>query len=134
MDSRRFVSEEIVTGLRILLLLRLEGTPAKDTITMVGKTWIIAFFRLKINWTEEKDRWRIREAFEKYSSQAKSTDRWPTPRQIIELLPPRIPPLMLNAPTRTPEQIAAMRKMIAENRKKLQPILEQLTAKMRMPQ
>ena len=133
MDSRRFVSEEIVTGLRLLLLLRLEGTPAKDTITMVGKTWIIAFFRLKTNWTEEKDRWRIREAFEKYTSQVKSTDRWPTPRQIIDLLPPRIPPLMLNKPERTPEEIETKLKERSENRKKLQPILEQLTAKMRMP-
>ena len=133
MDSKRFVSEEIVTGLRLLLLLRLEGTPAKDTITMVGKTWIIAFFRLKTNWTEEKDRWRIREAFEKFNSQVKSTDRWPTPRQIIDLLPPRIPPLMLNKPERTPEEIETKLKERSENRKKLQPILEQLTAKMRMP-
>ena len=93
-----FIHNEIITGIQKLMTLRLAGSPAADTITATAGTWIEAIAGLDVNWNAEQDRWRIAKAFEKLIV---TCERWPSPKQFINCLPPRPPQAALPLPKMT---------------------------------
>ena len=83
----------VIDGLQTLLVLRLDGSPANDTVQAVANVWINVFTRQPIAWDEELDTPRLREAFLRGASYLKA---WPSPRGILDYLPPRPQRLSLN--------------------------------------
>ena len=78
----------VITGLQMLMTLRLPGAPAQDTMDVVAEVWIAAFARgRRIGWDEGRDPARIEAAF---IACAATTERWPTPGRVLDLLPPRL--------------------------------------------
>lgn len=123
---------EVLEGLQRLLTLRLPGSPAQDTIILTSDTWSNAVYVKCGNWQDNLDKGRISFAFAKLFA---SVDKWPTPKQLIELIPPRSQPKVkvLNAPKRSPEEIEAQRIKNAKNRDKLQQIFNSLFKNKEMP-
>ena len=74
----------IVEGLQFLLTLRLDGSPALDTIQVTGAAWIRSLWRRRW-WHQERDLPRIIAAFD---SIAASFTSWPAPVHLIRALPP----------------------------------------------
>ena len=73
----------IVDGISLLMTLRLDGSPAADTIKATGAAWIRALWRRRW-WHQERDHPRIIAAFD---SIAASFTRWPAPAHLINALP-----------------------------------------------
>lgn len=76
----------VIDGLQLLLTLRLSGAPAEDTIEKVMDVWILAFRRGRVIDWQEGDGERVRAAFVTVAAHA---ERWPTPSQVLDRLPPR---------------------------------------------
>lgn len=123
---------EVLEGLQRLLTLRLPGSPSQDTIILTSDTWANAIYAKCGNWQDKLDKGRINFAFSKLFA---SVEVWPTPKQLIELMPPRKRPeiKVLNEPEKTPEEIAALKKKHAENRKKLHQIFSSIFKNKEMP-
>lgn len=95
----------ILEGLQLLLTLRLSGAPAEDTIDAVADVWLLTFKRGRaIDW-QEGDGERVRAAFVAVAAHA---ERWPTPSQVLDRLPPRPERPRLPRPTRPmPSEVRA---------------------------
>jgi hypothetical protein len=76
----------VVSGLQFMWALGLPGTPASDLATLTAQAWVQALHSAPFAWNEEQDRARLQEAFKAAASQA---ERWPTPRAVLNALPPR---------------------------------------------
>lgn len=87
-----WLMDAIVDGLSALLALRLDGAPAHDSAVMTAKTWAVAFMAQPRLWDCQRDAPRVSQAFATLVGQV---NRWPTPRQLLDVLPPPPPPLML---------------------------------------
>ena len=74
----------IVDGISLLMTLRLDGSPAADTIVATGAAWIRSLWRRRW-WHQERDLPRIVAAFD---SIAASFTSWPAPAHLIHALPP----------------------------------------------
>lgn len=81
-----WLRNSIIEGLQTLLVLRLNGTPAVDTITAVAEVWIAVFNSQPIKWSEQQDADRIRQGFLKAAGTLKD---WPAPSQVLNCLPAR---------------------------------------------
>ncbi|GAB6139896.1 hypothetical protein JCM14076_06250 [Methylosoma difficile] len=81
-----WLRDSIIEGLQTLLVLRLNGTPAVDTITAVAEVWIAVFNNQHIKWNQQQDADRIREGFLKAAGTLKD---WPAPCQVLSCLPAR---------------------------------------------
>lgn len=75
----------IVRGVMFLYGLALEGVPAHDTIQSVALSWV-ALLWTGYEWHEEVDAPRIQKAFQ---ALALASVRWPSPKLLMERLPPR---------------------------------------------
>lgn len=76
----------ITTGIQQLLVLRLKNPPAMDSISSLVLLWIRIFKNQPIVWNEALDAPRIQEAFMRCMA---SVDSFPTPKQVLDLLPAR---------------------------------------------
>ena len=81
----------MIDGLTMLLTLRLVGSPAADTVAATAQTWsrVLAHGR---EWDEARDVKRFQTAFMVLASE---TDRWPSPKDFLDKLPPPPAPLKL---------------------------------------
>lgn len=77
-------TNEIIDGLTKLMSLSLDRTPASDLVQITAATWIDATSYDR-DWQQERDTPRIRGAF---STLARTSDSWPSPRKFLEALPP----------------------------------------------
>ena len=82
----KFVSDELLTGLQKLMMLRLEGAPPADGIKLTASVWMEAIASLPIQWDEQQDAGRITRAF---ACLLAEIERWPAPKILIKHLPPR---------------------------------------------
>ena len=76
----------IAEGLQALIALSLENTPAADTITATADIWHLVLTKSRLD-IEEIDQPRIVNAFTLLL--AKRLGKWPEPKDLKELLPPR---------------------------------------------
>ena len=83
MDAPDWLRREVAAGLQALLLLRLESSPAADTIVGVLEVWLVALADRRA-WSEERDTERVRRGFAVLSGRL---TRWPAPVQLLEALP-----------------------------------------------
>lgn len=94
-----FVSA-IKDGLKAMISLRLDGTPAVDLLPTTRDIWIAALWPGR-DWTEHLDRDRLHEAFRALAADA---TRWPAPAELRTRIPRRALPTALPAPALSPEQ------------------------------
>ncbi|RRD90089.1 hypothetical protein [Conchiformibius steedae] len=112
------VNNTLVECLQYTLTLRLDYAPAADAIEGTMMAWQTTFDNLPWAWDEERDSQRLKQAFATFWANA---ERFPTPRLIIDSLPPVPPPTVKLLPHKpTPEQMAA-------NRNRLQQLLKILS-------
>lgn len=95
------VRDAILDGLSALHLLRLPNAPAHARMEEVTGVWLAVLEAHCRHWTPERDKGRMEAAFMRMCAEA---ERWPTPRQIIDRIPPRKPLPQLPKPKRTAEQ------------------------------
>ena len=114
------VSDELLTGLQKLMMLRLEGAPPADGIKLTASVWVEAIASVNISWVEQLDKGRITAGFTRLFAEI---ERWPTPKMLIRCLPPRPePPKLEHKRQLTPEEKARGR----ENLKKLYQIIAEI--------
>lgn len=103
----------VIDGLQLLLTLRLSGAPAEDTIEKVCDVWILAFRRGRAIAWQDGDGERVRAAFVTVAAHA---ERWPTPGQVLDRLPPRPERPCLPRPKRPmpPEVRAQLDELLAK--------------------
>lgn len=94
--------ESIKDGLKALLSLRLDGTPALDLLPTTRDIWIAALWAGR-DWTEA-DAPRIHQGF---VALARDATRWPSPAELRQRLPARRQEPGLPAPALTQEQRSA---------------------------
>ena len=82
----KFVSDELLTGLQKLMMLRLEGAPPADGIKLTASVWVEAIASVNISWAEQLDKGRVTRAF---ACLLAEIERWPAPKMLIKHLPPR---------------------------------------------
>lgn len=106
---------EIFTGLAKLLVLRLPGAPWEEEAEYTQQTWIEVLWEAPIGWEAERDTTRLRAAFARLARQA---ERWPAPRQLLDLLPDRPQQARLPKPpmsaARREQNRARLREMMSE--------------------
>lgn len=116
----KFVSDELLTGLQKLMMLRLEGAPPADGIKLTASVWVEAIASVNISWAEQLDKGRITAGFTRLFAEI---ERWPTPKMLIRCLPPRPElPQLEHKRQLTPEEKARGR----ENLKKLYQIIAEI--------
>jgi len=107
--------DEIFAGLARLLVLRLPSAPWEEEAQYTQQTWIEVLWAAPIGWDAELDTQRIRAAFNRLAARA---DRWPAPRQMLDLLPDRPQQQRLARPPMSDAQRrrnqARLREMMAE--------------------
>ena len=86
---------EIASGLQKLLALRLVGTPPEDAIVGTAEVWLEAMTRCGIQWERSLDQMRVQRAFQ---ALFRLCDRWPAPKQFLDVLGNRDPPKALPEP------------------------------------
>jgi hypothetical protein len=95
MSIENWFKSSIIKGLQGLLMLRLQGAPADDTIESLAQAWIAVLSSMPHTWQQDRDQPRIQRAF---LTIAANSDRWPAPKNFIEALPPILQNLKLNPP------------------------------------
>ncbi len=112
--AEQWLKNTIGKGIAMLLLLRMKNSPPDDAIKPTLQVWL-QVITYKKEWIQELDQWRIEEAFMHI---AKTCDWFPTPKQLLEAMPPRqikvLPPTTL-----TEEQWQ-------KNQQRIQQLLEQM--------
>lgn len=81
----------MIDGLTMLLTLRLSGSPAADTVAATAQTWSRVLVHGRA-WDEARDVSRFQTAF---MVLANETNRWPSPKDFLDKLPPPPEPLKL---------------------------------------
>lgn len=107
MNAEPWFVEAIKDGLKALVSLRLDGTPAIDLLPVTRDIWIAALWTGRA-WVEQDVR-RIHLGF---VALARDAIRWPSPAELRVRIPAREMPPALPAPALTPEQRAANRARI----------------------
>jgi hypothetical protein len=93
-----WLREEVSKGIAALYLLRLPGAPAGDLLAETVGLWV-AVIRNGRAFTAAQDVPRFRRAFLALAS----AERWPTPKQLLDALPPPPAPKLLSKPKPNPE-------------------------------
>lgn len=103
-EAPSWFNNEIINGIQKLAALSLNGTPPSETIALTAIAWVETLWSANIAWTQELDTQRIEHAFKKLSREA---ERWPSPKQFLDLLPNRPEPKKLPSPTVDKDQAKA---------------------------
>ncbi|MFP4181845.1 MAG: hypothetical protein ACLFTX_04505, partial [Thiohalospira sp.] len=98
-------------GIAKLYAIRLDGHPAGDTLEGVEEVWVEALWYSHRDWQEDPDAERLRAAFR---SIARTAERWPAPRALLDHLPPRPAPPALPQPEPDPDRARAWIQTLAE--------------------
>ena len=85
-EAPQWMLSEVAGGLQRLVLLALPGTPAAETIEGTARAWADAFWHAPPAWDRDLDAPRIAAAFRSIGHRL---ERFPTPRAILEAMPPR---------------------------------------------
>ena len=102
----------MATGLQHFLFLRLPGLPPAETIAGTAHAWADAFWCLNNTaWDKDLDAPRIAAAFRIAASQV---ERFPAPKAVIAVMPPRPPQQALPLPEMSEEKRRANLKRLAE--------------------
>ena len=105
---------EVGAGLQRLFVLRLPSAPfTSEELIATAQVWLDALLDRPIIWTESLDRGRLRNGF---ASLITDCERWPSPKQLLERMGPRLQPLHLPAPPLTPEKRAQNLKLLEKMR------------------
>lgn len=99
MSAPAWFSNQVVSGLQYLWALGLPGTPAGELAQLTATAWIDTLWHHQVRWDEDLDPPRLEAAFK---TAARMADRWPTPRQVLQALPDRLPTPALPAPVSRP--------------------------------
>lgn len=106
--------DSIKDGLKALVSLRLDGTPALDLLPTTRDIWIAALWQGR-QWHEPTDRERLHQAFVALACDA---TRWPAPADLRARIPKRAQHTALPAAAMSEEQrrenLARMRSIVAE--------------------
>lgn len=112
----QWLKNAVIDGLQALLVLRLRGSPAKDTLPALANLWVATITTRPVLWDEERDAPRIKKAFLELMATA---DHWPAPSAFLAMIPPLLPTYSLPGPVD--------RNMSPETRK----LVDDMLAKMR---
>ena len=112
----QWLKNAVIDGLQALLVLRLRGSPAKDTLPALANLWFATITTRPITWDEDRDAPRIKKAFLELMATA---EHWPAPSAFLGVLPPPPPTYSLPGPVD--------RNMSPETRK----MVDDMLAKMR---
>ena len=82
-------------GIQRLVAIGLPGAPGWDAIKLTAQAWGEALWEAPVQWTEKPDAERLRVAF---GRAGRTCDRWPSPRQVLDMMPRRPRPPALPAP------------------------------------
>lgn len=108
--ENKWLNSAIAQGLAGMVLLRLPNQPPEDMIAATAKVWVKVISQIKLynGWNEQDDKARIEQAFLRLYAEC---DRFPTPKQFLDRLPPRKTVQALPQPKMTEQQrlIAAER-------------------------
>lgn len=122
-NAQPWFTRAITEGMQMLVTLSLPGTPPAETISLTADVWIQTLWSGSAVWEEATDVCRLRAAF---LSVARSIERWPAPRLVIDHLPARPERPKLGKPPVSPEQAARNYKRL---HKMLRPFLEKTRGK-----
>lgn len=114
--------DSVISGVQLLHVLSLPGTPAAETVALTATVWIRALYSTPVNWSQEHDAPRLEAAFVEL---ARTAERWPGPREVLARMPRRVSPPVpqLPEPIATAEEVAA-------RRARLRQVMEELTERM----
>lgn len=106
-----WLAGEITDGLQRLSTLCLARSPQPDVLPLTNKVWLAAIEPHTL-WDRGRDAPRIRSAFQVLLS---TRTTWPSPRDLLDALPPRPKPPALPPPppSTNPEHIQKLRLMRA---------------------
>lgn len=111
-DAPQWFRRTVADGLKVLVALSLPNEPALDLMPATKKLWIHLLWNCGKAWQED-DASRILEAFTRLATRV---ERWPAPRQLLEVLPPRPQPKSLPAAKASKEEarehLQAMREIL----------------------
>lgn len=102
-------NDAVIDGLTMLVPLSLPGTPAAEAVPLTAQAWINTLWDHG-RWDQEPDMPRLQAGFVRL---ARTHDRWPAPRHLLEAMPPRREVRALPPPQLSKEQLAANRARIA---------------------
>lgn len=97
----QWMLSEVAGGLQRLILLALPGTPAAEMIEGTARAWTDAFWHAPKAWDQDLDAPRIAAAFQVIGHRL---DSFPSPKAILESMPPRPPQPALPEPEISEEQ------------------------------
>lgn len=80
-----WIKREISEGLKRLMCLGLERTPAAEVITLTAAVWLESLTERRV-WDADLDAPRFRAAFRVLCSTRRA---WPVPQDLIDAMPPR---------------------------------------------
>ena len=87
MADVNWLDAQITVGLQQLILLRLKGSPAGDTVVDISDLWFQIAQQWPIQWNQKLDQWRVEKGFALLASRV---SEWPAPVQLREALPKRV--------------------------------------------
>lgn len=93
-DPPQWFRRTVADGLKVLVALSLANEPALDLMPATKKLWIHLLWNCGKAWTDD-DASRILAAFTRLATRI---DRWPAPKQLLEVLPSRQRPPGIEPP------------------------------------
>lgn len=104
----------VVTGVQRLLVLRLPGTPARDTIEFTALVWTDAIAARPVTWNVDRDLKRFAAAFRTLEG---TSEKWPNPSMFMQCLP-AIPEQLKLSPPRNYAVNAKFKELVKSMRAK----------------
>ncbi|AWX14250.1 hypothetical protein CEP49_06650 [Mergibacter septicus] len=123
--QQQWLKQVIAKGVAMLLLLRLKNSPREDVIQATLEAWYQVITYKKI-WDIELDKQRFEAAF---MIIAQTCDWFPTPKQLLDVLPPREYPKLLKEKEKTEEEELQERLKTEKNLKRLRAMLKDVCKK-----
>jgi hypothetical protein len=108
MTTQEWLNNAILKGFQGLLMLRLQGAPAQDTVQHTLNAWLAVLVSLPHTWDQERDQPRIRKAFVTLGA---NCDRWPAPKNFLDAMP--APPEQKKLPEPQSRYTPESRRMVA---------------------
>lgn len=93
-EAPQWFRRTVADGLKVLVALSLPNEPALDLMPATKRLWIHLLWNCGKVWQQGVDESRILEAFTRLATRV---DRWPAPRQLLEVLPARPQPKAIEA-------------------------------------
>lgn len=114
-DAPNWQAQTIAYGIAKLLALRLQGAPFagnEEDVAGICFAWFDALQHAPIAWCRKLDESRLMVAFNRLAFTSK---RWPTPAQLLEMMPARGEPVMRKLSRQiTEEEIARGREELKQ--------------------